>query len=135
MPPSSKYEILAPIGRGPRAMVYRGRQTALGTEIAIKEVNPALPPRAMQRVLAAVERWVRLPHDHLLAVRDVDLARDWIITDLMQGNSAAAAAAQGLRPADVEQVLAQCLAALDFVHVQCGCLHANIKPSNILFDQ
>ena len=130
----SKYEIVERLGAGPRATLYRGRQTTLGVAVAIKELYPSLTPAARQRLFAAVDRWVQSAHENLLLVRDADSARGWIITDLMQGSFAGQLALKPVAPGRVQEVLVQCLTALDYLHVQRSSLHANLKPANILYD-
>ena len=134
MQTQSKYEIVEKLGCGPRATVYRGRHLALGVNVAIKELYPLLSPRTKKSLFTAVDRWAQASHEQLLAVRDVDVSRDWIITELMHGSFADAVRAEAIAPARVRDVLIQSLTALDFLHSRHNCLHANIKPSNLLYD-
>ena len=131
----SKYEPVAVLGAGPRATVYRGRHAALGIEVAIKQFHPTLSPRTKQRLFAAVDRWARCAHDNVLGIRDVDVGREWVISDIMAGSCAGLVTARPVSPDRVREILLQSLTALDFLHARRNCLHANLKPSNLLYDE
>jgi serine/threonine protein kinase len=132
--PYSKYEILDVLGSGPRATVHRGRHVDLRVDVAIKQIYPAVNPRTREQLFLAVNRWAQASHPQLLAVLDAYPARGWIVTELMAGNFGDLVARQPVDPRRVQEVLVQSLSALDFLHTRRGCLHANLKPANLLYD-
>jgi len=134
-----KYRKLEIIGQGPSATVYAAEHVDLGAAVAIKELHQDLRQNVKRRdrFFKEADLWAALSHDHLVAVRDVDRSRGWIVMDRMQGSLAAEMAAGDAQPFDatrVRDVLRQCLQFLDYLHTDRRTLHGNVKPGNILFD-
>ena len=69
------YEVVAPLGAGGMAEVYRARDTRLGRDIALKVVNEALAgdPELVRRFEQEARLAGSLYHPNVVAVHDVGL--------------------------------------------------------------
>lgn len=131
------YEIYGEIGRGGWGVVLHGRHTALGREVAIKQL-----PRAIAEGDSALERFVneariigQLDHPHITKVYDfVEYDGLWLIVMeyLSGGTLWERFTEHGLRADQACAISMAVCAGLDAAN-QHGVLHRDIKPENILF--
>src|ERR1700719_2420518 len=125
------YEILAPLGAGGMGEVYRGRDTKLDREIAIK-VLPAALARDPER-LARFEREAKvlasLNHPNIAqiyGVEESDAGRA-LVMELVPGQTL-----QGPLPLERSLNYAKQIAdALEAAHDK-GIIHRDLKPANIM---
>ncbi|HVO44619.1 MAG TPA: protein kinase, partial [Aggregatilineales bacterium] len=132
------YEIVALLGRGGMATVYRAHQTSIGRDVAVKVIKPELS--GAQDFVVRFEREARtiaaMSHPHILKVfeygRSGDLA--YLVMELLRGGSLAELIAKGPLPmAMTSRVLDQIASALDYAH-GLGIIHRDLKPQNVLLD-
>ncbi|WP_063760498.1 serine/threonine-protein kinase [Streptomyces sp. NRRL S-241] len=138
---SGRYRLLEPIGRGGMGIVWRARDEVLAREVAVKEVRaPAgLEPAELERLYRRLEReaWAaaRVSHRGVVTVYDVasEDGRPWIVMELVRGLSLAdVLEAEGpMPPQRAAHIGEQVLAALRSAH-DCGVLHRDVKPANVL---
>ncbi|GAP18540.1 bifunctional serine/threonine-protein kinase/formylglycine-generating enzyme family protein [Levilinea saccharolytica] len=134
-----KYEILENLGSGATAEVFHARDRALGRDVALKLLKPALVADAdsFQRFLCEASSAAGLFHPHIVTVLDMGETdgRYYIAMRYIDGPSLAQILAQqGPLPlAEVTRLAEQIGAALDYAHAQ-GFLHRDVKPANILRD-
>ena len=130
------YEIVAPIGAGGMGEVFKARDTRLERSVAIK-VLPAELARDAQFKLR-FEREAKaisaLTHPNICTLYDVghDKGTDYLVMELLEGESLADKLAKG--PLPLDQVLrygAQIAEALDRAH-KAGVIHRDLKPGNIM---
>lgn len=134
-----RYEILAEIGQGGFATVYRARDMKLNRLVALKELRPILLQDTawVKRFLREARTVARLDHPRIVAIHDVaeTAGRLFIVMRLVNGPSLEQLIVrQGRRswPEAVEMVKAVA-EGLDYAHTQ-GILHRDLKPANILLD-
>jgi serine/threonine protein kinase len=132
------YEILARLGQGGMASVYRARQTSMNRIVALK-----ILPRHFMRddtYLQRFEREVRivaqLEHRNIVPVHDYGEhdGQPYIAMRYMSGGSVDDRLRDG--PLDLDTILSiiqQIAPALDYAHSK-NVLHRDLKPSNILMD-
>ena len=133
------YQIVAPLGEGGMAAVYKAYQPAMERYVAIKVL-----PRHMSASEEFVTRFRRearmlaqLQHPHILPVFDYGEADGYpyiVMPYIVSGTLAELLHKQRLPLAQVRRIMAQVGDALGFAHAR-GMIHRDIKPSNILIDE
>jgi|GEM_PF-1723486 len=132
-----QYEILAEIGRGGMATVYRAYQTSLNRSVAVKVLAGELARDAdfrarFQREAHAV---AQLAHPNILPVydfgQDPETGAVYFVTQLVEGGTLAARMSAPMPPNEAARVAAQLARALDYAHVS-GIIHRDVKPTNVL---
>ncbi|MBV9449840.1 MAG: protein kinase [Streptosporangiaceae bacterium] len=138
---AGRYQLVAPIGSGGTATVYRGLDVLLDREVAVKQ--PMLAPtadagmhaEAVKRTFREARAAARIHHPGVAAVYDVvsDEESPYIVMQLIKGRTLAELLGeQGpLPPHRVADIGRQVLAALVAGHV-VGVLHRDLKPSNVM---
>jgi len=129
------YEIAEPIGSGGMGHVYRGRDTRLGRDVAIKVLAAALAAdaQAVQRFHQEAQAASALNHPNIVTVFDVGVSDEtpFIVTELLHGSTLRQAlATRRLTPRQTLTLLAQAADGIAAAHAQ-GILHRDIKPENL----
>ena len=129
------YEVLALLGSGGMAEVYRARDTRLGRDVALKVMSEALSAD-----IALLERFEReaklagaLNHPNVVALYDVGLqdGKPYFVTELLQGESLRERLSKGTIPIAVAlDWAAQMAHGLAAAH-QRGIIHRDLKPENV----
>lgn len=138
-----KYE---PIGQGSLGTVYRGRHTALGLDIAVKELKDIFGyftflqrTDVLKRLKREISAQAVICHPGILPVIDqnCDVARPYFVFPLCAGGNLRSkidlAKGKGLAPDTAIRCFLQICYALRAAHAQ-GVIHGNLKPENVLFD-
>ncbi|PWK48036.1 serine/threonine protein kinase [Actinoplanes xinjiangensis] len=135
-----RYRLSGWLGRGGMGAVWEAHDTLLGRDVALKEIylpeDGAGPDDPMiRRAFREARAAARLRHRGIVTVHDVvtDDGRPWIVMELIDGPSLAAAIRQHGTLAEhwAADIGAQVLDALRAAHRQ-GVLHRDVKPANIL---
>jgi serine/threonine protein kinase len=131
---SETYRKGSPLGRGPFATVYEGRDLSLDRPVAIKELAEPFASAAAT-VRAFVDRaraMAAVKHANLRTLHAIDTSHDapWLVTELADRTLRDDPARGPMQPEQVEQLLRQVLPALGAVHA-AGLTHGGIKPSNL----
>jgi len=132
------YEIVAFVGRGGMAVVYKALQPALRRHVAIK----VLPPYFVHeegfraRFQQEAETVAHLEHPNILPIYDFGQEGDvpYIVMPLVSGGTLRDWLAKPVALERALQVFSRILAALEYAHGQ-RVVHRDIKPSNILMSQ
>src|SRR5262245_32848636 len=124
------------IGRGGMGEVWRAQQKSLRRTVAIKIIRPdgQQTDTFRQRFDREAQAMAGLEHAHIVPVRDffVLAGTACLVMGLIDGGSLEG---RGALPLDVAlRISSEILDALNFAH-QCGVIHRDVKPSNILLDQ
>lgn len=133
------YQIVAPLGTGGMASVYKAYQSGMERYVAIKVLpryfahDPQLAARFQQeaKVLASLQ------HPHILPIFDFGEADDHTyiaMPFIKNGTLADWLQGQPLPLPDILRIITQVADALDYAHGQ-GLVHRDVKPSNILMDE
>jgi tRNA A-37 threonylcarbamoyl transferase component Bud32 len=146
--PSSRlnvnYEILATIGQGGMAAVYKARELTTGAIVAIKEMSQdGLPPDELKDALASftfeADTLRRLRHPNLPRVyeRFAEHFRQYLVMDFVEGQALEQrlqdAGGQPLPEAEVLGWARQICDVLTYLHSQKPpIIFRDLKPSNIM---
>lgn len=135
-----EYEIVAELGRGGSAVVYRARDRVLGRDVAIKVVR-GRPNGLDDELIARLGREARmvaqLQHPQIVSVHAVKRLPDGLalIMQWVPGRTLKQTIIEEgpLVPARAESLLRDIASALAFAHAH-GVIHRDVKPENIFLD-
>src|SRR5205085_3681118 len=142
------YKILAPLGQGGMAHVYRARQENLDREVAVKVLPPwyAADRNFVVRFNLEARLIARLSHPNIVTVHDFSESNGhlYIVMQLVDGGTlkhildashdAVSMGSVGtIEVAEANRIFQQLASALTYAHEQ-GIIHRDIKPVNVLMD-
>jgi len=135
------YQLEEEIGRGSMGMVYRGKQIALGREVAIKVL-----PRALAKDASYVARFIReaqiiagLNHPNIVQIYDAGQQGGllYFVMEYVQGPTIGSLLLiDGSLPQYLAtEYTAQIADALDSAYKERNVIHRDIKPENLMLDR
>jgi tRNA A-37 threonylcarbamoyl transferase component Bud32 len=134
-----RYKIEEPLGVGGSSQVYLARDQALNRDVALKVLDPAAAADGNLRRMFVKEAraLAQLSHPNIVAVYDVGEVDDspFIVMEYLPGGSMKQRIEQvgPLKTGDAVRIAIEVANGLGFAHSK-GIIHADLKPSNILFD-
>ena len=139
--PGGRYRVLAVVGRGGEATVYKALDTRHERLVALK-VRPVPPnDEAAVAQLSEARALLSLPgHEGLSHARDdfFEDGRHVLVLDWVEGidlgKVLSSQGAPGLPASSVVRWLAQAAEAITVLHSH-GVLHGDLKPGNLVLDQ
>jgi len=129
------YEVLAPLGSGGMGEVYRGRDTKLNREVAIKVLPAHLShdPVALGRFGREAESLAAISHPNILAIFDFGTANGivYAVTELLEGSTMRQVLDTSTPPVrrTIEYAV-QIAEGLGAAHDR-GIVHRDLKPDNV----
>ena len=135
------YQLEEEIGHGSMGVVYRGKQIALGREVAIKVL-----PKAMARDSSYIARFIReaqiiagLNHPNIVHIYDAGQQNKllYFVMEYVQGPTLASLLyLDGTIPQHLAaEYAAQIAEALDVAYKERNVIHRDIKPENLMLDR
>ena len=135
-----RYEVGMPIGQGGMAEVFRGRDTRLGRDVAVKILRPELAgdPTFLARFRREAQASASLNHPNIVSVYDTgdESGTPFIVMEFVEGRTLRdVLRTQGrMLPQRAMEIVADVCAALEHAHEQ-GIVHRDIKPGNVMLNQ
>jgi serine/threonine protein kinase len=133
------YQIVAPLGEGGMAAVYKAYQPTMDRYVALKVLprHFASDPQFIARFQQEAKVLAKLQHPHILPVFDfgeadgytyivMPFVQSGTLADVMQGRS--------LPLPQIYTLISQIGSALDYAHAH-GLIHRDVKPRNVLIDE
>ena len=130
------YEIQALLGTGGMGEVYRGRDSRLGRDVALKVIAPRLAgdPSYRRRFEIEARSASALNHPAIVTIYDVGETdgRSWIAMEWVEGRSLRHALAGGpMTVRDAWSITTQIAEGLAAAHAK-GIVHRDLKPENVM---
>jgi serine/threonine protein kinase len=145
-----KYEVVSQLGQGGMGSVYKGKDTSIGIEVAIKEVDSQIAqhPDGIASFKAEVKLAIQLRHPNIVGfvgyeevpAKGGKPAALYLITQLVEGKTLQEymemrrASGQNLNPTETLHIMGQICAGLHYAHSR-GVVHRDIKPHNIMYEE
>lgn len=134
-----KYEVLAHIGHGGMAEVYKGQQSQLDRMVAIKVLHPFLADDAgfVVRFQREARIVATLRHPNIVQVYDFDHNEEldiyYMVMEYIEGPTLGDRLEEAVcTPEETARIGAAIAQAMDYAH-QRSMVHRDIKPANIMF--
>ena len=137
------YRIVAPLGEGGMASVYKAYQPSVDRYVALKILPSRLvqDPEFFGRFRQEAKVLASLQHPHILPVHDFGESDGFtyiVMPFVSAGTLAASLHGRPFVPRvpldEIRRVMSQVGDALDCAHAR-GLVHRDVKPSNILMDE
>jgi len=134
------YQVVAPLGEGGMAAVYKAYQPSMDRYVALKILprHFAQDPEFVQRFTREARLIANLQHPHILPVHDFGESDGYTYMAMrfIRGGELSQwiEANRPLSLAQVRRIITQIGDALDYAHGQ-GVVHRDVKPSNVLIDE
>ncbi|MCP4446210.1 MAG: protein kinase [Myxococcales bacterium] len=133
-----KYQLIEKVGQGGMAVVYRGHDTSLNREVAVKVLHNHLAEHkeARERFGREAHAVAKLRHENILEIYDfsgLDSDETFIVTEFIEGCTLKEFICEHplLFPETGALIVAQVCGALAHAH-GLGVLHRDVKPENIM---
>jgi serine/threonine-protein kinase len=133
-----RYKLIAEVGQGGMAIVYRAQDETLKREVAIKVLHQhlAAEPESKARLEREAQAVAKLRHDNILEIFDYsghDSQSSYIVTEFIDGQTLKQfLSGHTLRHPEVAAMISlEVCGALAHAH-GVGVLHRDVKPENVM---
>ncbi|HEX9044884.1 MAG TPA: protein kinase, partial [Candidatus Limnocylindrales bacterium] len=132
-----RYRLIELLGQGGMATIYRGRDTQLGRDVAVKVLRPEYgrDKDFLARFQHEAQAVAQLNHPNVVSVHDIgeDPAGPFIVMEYVEGEDLASLLRRNgpLGARQAARIAAEVAHALDAAHAQ-GIVHRDVKPGNVL---
>ncbi len=134
-----QYRIVAPLGEGGMASVYKAYQPSVDRYVALKVLPSyyAADPTFVKRFEHEAKVIASLEHPNILPVHDFGESEGfaYLVMRFVEGGTLSDVMTGKPLPLErVSRLIGQIASALDYAHSK-GVIHRDIKPSNVLTDK
>lgn len=134
-----QYEIVAMVGRGGMATVYKAHHARLNRLVALKIIQPNFvrDPQFLVRFEREAQIIARLEHPHIVPLYDYaeHHGQPYLVMKYIEGETLKERITHKRLPfLEALRVLSEIASALDYAHTQ-NVLHRDVKPNNIMLDK
>jgi eukaryotic-like serine/threonine-protein kinase len=133
-----RYRPLRLLARGSSALVFRGWDTVLGRDVAIKHFN-TYSTGSLEAFRDEVRVLARLSHHGIVAINDMGIddssahePHPFLVMEFVRGTTLREMLAErALTSTEIGEIGFEVAEALEYVHAQ-GVIHRDISPSNVM---
>jgi len=133
-----RYKIDELIGQGGMASVYKGYDTSLNREVAIKIIQTKFGSNDIfvKRFLREAQVLAKLSHPNIVPIYDFGEfeGSPYLVMHYMQGGTLKSRIETPISYLEAVNLLLPIAQALDHAHKR-GLIHRDVKPGNIIFDE
>ncbi len=133
---NGRYKLLHPLGQGSQAYVWVAEHLALGSQVAVKLIDPELAKQqdAIERFTREATAAAKLRSAHVVQIMDHGVEGDqpFIVMELLEGEDLFDRLEKRgrLTLAETSKVVTQVARALMRAHAE-GIIHRDLKPENV----
>jgi eukaryotic-like serine/threonine-protein kinase len=133
------YKITRELARGGMGVVFEARQISLNRKVALKMIlaGQLAHETDVKRFYTEAEAAANLDHPGIVPIFEVGQheGQHYFSMGFVEGQSLSQRLTEGpLPPREAAALMAAVADAIDYAH-QCGVIHRDLKPGNILLDQ
>jgi serine/threonine protein kinase len=133
------YQVVAPLGEGGMAAVYKAFQPAMERYVALKVLprQMASSPEFIARFKREAHLLAQLQHPHILPVFDYGESDGYtyiVMPFVQSGTLADLLKTRRVSLPEIYRIISQIGDALGYAHAR-GMIHRDVKPSNVLIDE
>src|SRR6185436_20069925 len=133
------YQIVAPLGEGGMAAVYKAYQPSMERYVAVKVLPRQLAESAefIARFKREAHLLAQLQHPHIVPVFDYGQADGFtyiVMPFIQSGTLADLMKTRQMSLPEIRRIMTQIGDALGYAHAR-GMIHRDVKPSNVLVDE
>ncbi len=136
-----KYRIIEPLGQGGMATVYKGYDTQLERDVAIKlirleQFGPAIVDKMRLRFEREAKTLAKLTHPYIVNIIDYGEFEGipYLVMPFLQGGTLKQYLGKPMSIETAAAMLSPVADALAYAH-QKGIVHRDVKPANIMFTE
>jgi serine/threonine-protein kinase len=135
-----RYRLVELLGQGGMATIFRGHDSQLGRDVAVKLLRPEYgrDPDFGSRFRQEAHNAASLNHPSIVSVYDYgqDPAGPFIVMELVEGEDLASIIRRSgaLPPRQAARITAETARALEAAHAS-GIVHRDVKPGNVLISR
>src|SRR5262245_54593172 len=133
-----RYRILEQLGQGGMSVVYKGLDTSLDREVAVKVLHTHLAGKeeSRRRLAREAKAVAKLHHPNILEIYDFAAAETdeaYIVTEYIRGQTLRQyTEGAGFEPPEIAaMVIHEVASALSQAH-EAGIIHRDLKPENVM---
>lgn len=133
---NGRYKLLRPLGQGSQAFVWVAEHLALGSQVAVKLIDPELAKQedARERFAREATAAAKLRSAHVVHILDhgIEGAQPFIVMELLEGEDLfdRLERRKVLTLPETSKILTQVARALMRAHAE-GIIHRDLKPENV----
>ncbi len=133
---NGRYKLLRPLGQGSQAFVWVAEHLALGSQVAVKLIDPELAKQddARERFAREATAAAKLRSAHVVHILDhgIDQEQPFIVMELLEGEDLfdRLERRRRLTLAETSKIVTQVARALMRAHAE-GIIHRDLKPENV----
>ena len=133
------YEIICELARGGMGVVFEARQVSLNRKVALKMIlaGQLANDTDVKRFYTEAEAAANLDHPAIVPIFEVGQheGQHYFSMGFVEGQSLSQRLNEGpLAAREAAKLMVTVAEAIDYAH-QCGVIHRDLKPGNILLDQ